>query len=252
LTKGGDIFPVLAKILQPFKTRKEPSREMVESGGDKLSPALVSFQESPHVGDESVKIRPSLWKAQHLSEEDRVEAGIATPVTWESDPLAMRSKERRSKANGDLPSLALKMVAQQLSFTKEEDQVQEKEGGEAQRIEDKALEGELFAEGPVVAELVAPVSRAPRSRASPVAAADLVPVEQAHPRLRSWRKRSSAQKTRPQVCPNRSIISPSCKIFPMLLYFRFCAIVASFFPLLRETLLPYFPCCGHGNWLRRS
>jgi hypothetical protein len=35
----------------------------------------------------------------------------------------------------------------------------------------KALEGELFTEGPAVAELAAPVSRAPRSKASPVAAA---------------------------------------------------------------------------------
>jgi hypothetical protein len=123
------------------------------------------------VGDASVKSRPSLWKAQHLSEEDRVEAGIATPVTWESDPVAMRSKERRSKANTDRPSLALKMVAQQLSFTEEEEQPLAREGGEARRIEEKALEGELFAEGPVVAELAAPIVRAPRSKASPAAAA---------------------------------------------------------------------------------
>jgi hypothetical protein len=165
------IFPVLAEILHPAKPRKEPSGEMVESGGDQLSPSLVSFQDSPQVGDESVKSRPSLWKAQRLSEEDRVEAGIATPVTWESDPAAMRSKERRSKANADRPSLALKMVAQQLSFTEEEEQPLEREGGEARRIEEKALEGELFAEGSVVAELAAPIVRAPRSKASPVAAA---------------------------------------------------------------------------------
>jgi hypothetical protein len=34
-----------------------------------------------------------------------------------------------------------------------------------------ALEGELWAEGAVVAELATPISRAPRSKASPVAAA---------------------------------------------------------------------------------
>jgi hypothetical protein len=60
MTEGGDIVPVLAEILQPTKVRTEPSGEMVESSSDQLSPSLVSFQESPHAGDESVKSRPSL------------------------------------------------------------------------------------------------------------------------------------------------------------------------------------------------
>jgi hypothetical protein len=162
---------VLAGILQPARVVQDPSGERVSSGGDQLSPSLVSFQESPLVGDESVKSRPSLWKAQQLSEEDRVEAGITTPVTWESDPQAMRSKERRSKANADRPSLALKGVAQQLNFTDGGDSALAKEGGDSRRIEEKELEGELFAEGSVVPELAAPISRAPRSKASPVAAA---------------------------------------------------------------------------------
>jgi hypothetical protein len=162
---------VLAEILQPAKALPEPSGERVSSGGDQLSPSLVSFQESPLEGAESVKSRPSLWKAQQLSEEDRVEAGISTPVTWESDPQAMRSKERRSKANADRPSLALKVVAQQLNFTEGVDSGMAKEGGESRHIEEKELEGELFAEGAVVPELAAPISRAPRSKASPVAAA---------------------------------------------------------------------------------
>ncbi|KAK1666668.1 hypothetical protein QYE76_054827 [Lolium multiflorum] len=171
LTEGGDIFPALAGILQPARVSQEPSGERVSSGGDQLSPSLVSFQESPLVGDASVKSRPSLWKAQQLSEEDRVEAGITTLVTWESDPQAMRSKERRSKANADRPSLALKGVAQHLIFTDGGDSAMAQDGGESRRIEEKELEGELFAEGSVVPELAAPISRAPRSKASPVAAA---------------------------------------------------------------------------------
>jgi hypothetical protein len=171
LTEEGDIFPVLAEILQPARARQEPSGERVSSSGDQMSPSLVSFQDSPLAGAESVKSRPSLWKAQQLSDEDRVEAGISTPVTWESDPQAMRSKERRSKANADRPSLALKLVAQQLSFSEGVDPAMEKEGGEARRIEERELEGDLFAEGTVVPELAAPISRAPRSKASPVAAA---------------------------------------------------------------------------------
>jgi hypothetical protein len=81
----------------------------------------------------------------------------------------MRSKERRSKANADRPSLALKMVAQQLAFPDGDAPVPE--GEEPRRIEEKALEGELWAEGVAAAELAAPISRAPSSRASPVAAA---------------------------------------------------------------------------------
>ncbi|KAK1687066.1 hypothetical protein QYE76_047914 [Lolium multiflorum] len=42
---------------------------------------------------------------------------------------------------------------------------------ESRRIEEKELEGVLFAEGAVVPELAAPISRVPRSKASPVAAA---------------------------------------------------------------------------------
>jgi hypothetical protein len=83
----------------------------------------------------------------------------------------MRSKERRSRANADRPSLALKLVAQQLSFNDEDGSAPDLEEGEPRRIEERALEGELWAEGVAMAELAAPISRAPRSKASPVSAA---------------------------------------------------------------------------------
>ncbi|KAK1608742.1 hypothetical protein QYE76_032415 [Lolium multiflorum] len=156
----------VARMLQPAIAPAESSGERVA-----LSPSLVSFQDSPLAGGESVKSRPSLWKVQQLSDEDRIKAGIATPVTWESDPLAMRSKERRSKANADRPSLALKLVAQQLSFNEGDAATPDPEVREPRRIEERALEGELWEEGVAVEELAAPISRAPRSRASPVAAA---------------------------------------------------------------------------------
>jgi hypothetical protein len=63
------------------------------------------------------------------------------------------------------------MVAQQLSFTEGEVVVRGQEEGEKRKIEERVLEGELLAEGTVVAELAASVSRALRSKASPVAVA---------------------------------------------------------------------------------
>jgi hypothetical protein len=62
------------------------------------------------------------------------------------------------------------MVAQQLSFTQREAINQGREEGGKRRVEERALEGELLAKGTVVEELAVPVSRAPRSKVSPVVA----------------------------------------------------------------------------------
>jgi hypothetical protein len=124
----------------------------------------------------------------------------------------MRSKERRSKANADRPSLVLKLVAQQLSYNEGDELVQGPEEGEARRIEERALEGELWAEGAVVAELVAPISRAPRSKASSVAVARTSSRGAGSSATPIMEKVIQRAKEKTQVCPNWLTTSPFYKI----------------------------------------
>jgi hypothetical protein len=119
------------------------------------SPSLQEEEASP------IHRRPSPWKAQDLSAEDRKEAGIESPISWESDPEAMRARERRSKSNADRPSLRLsparKEIAVQLDFS------------EARPEDKERAEEEPLHEGVVIAELAASVTRAPRSKSNPPA-----------------------------------------------------------------------------------
>jgi hypothetical protein len=155
LAGEGDIFPVLAKIVQQVADYEKMAEESAGSGSDQSppSPSILMDSASPEEEDGSPRSRPSLWKAQRLSAEDREEAGIESPISWDTYLEAMRARERRSKSNADRPSLirnpARKEVAIQLDFS--EDLSKGKETVD----EEKLMEGE------VIAELTASVTRAP-------------------------------------------------------------------------------------------
>ncbi|KAK1615821.1 hypothetical protein QYE76_021338 [Lolium multiflorum] len=161
LAGKGDIFPVLAKIVHQVASAEKLAEESAGSGGSQSppSPSISMDSTSLQEDDASPPHCPSLWKAQLLSEEDRAEAGIESPISWETDPEAMRARERRSKSNADRPSLRLsptrKDIAVQLDFS---DGLPEGKGSE---------EVMPLREGVVIAELAASVTRAPRSKSNP-------------------------------------------------------------------------------------
>jgi hypothetical protein len=163
LAGEGDIFPVLAKIVQQVAHFEKLVEESAGSGSAQSPPSLSILMDSASVEEEdgSPRSRPSLWKAQRLSAEDREEAGIESPISWETE--AMRARERRSKSNADRPSLrcspARKEVAIQLDFSDDLSKGTE------------TVEEEQLLEGEVIAELAASVTRAPKSKSNlPVAA----------------------------------------------------------------------------------
>jgi hypothetical protein len=159
LAREGDIFPVLAKIVQQVADYEKMAEESAGSGSDQSppSPSILMDSASPEEEDGSPRSQPSLWKAQRLSAEDREEAGIESPISWDTYLEAMRARERRSKSNADRPSVrrspTLKEVAIQLDFSEAQPK------GKEAAVEETLLEGE------VITELAASVSRAPRSKA---------------------------------------------------------------------------------------
>ncbi|KAK1604887.1 hypothetical protein QYE76_028560 [Lolium multiflorum] len=165
LAGEGDIFPVLAKIVQQVADSEKQAVESAGSGSDQSppSPSIMMDSTSPEEEDGSPRSRPSLWKAQRLSVEDREEAGIESPISWDTDPEAMLARERRSKSNADRPSLrrspARKEVAIQLDFSEEQPKGKE------------TVAEETLMEGEVIAELTASVTRAPRRKSHPPVAA---------------------------------------------------------------------------------
>jgi hypothetical protein len=89
-----------------------------------------------------------------------VELGLPSP-SLDSAPEALRARERRSKNNNDRPSKVhspvIHEVAMQLDFS-----------GDSEQGKVAKAPSEQLLEGAVIAELAAPIARAPRSRASPV------------------------------------------------------------------------------------
>jgi hypothetical protein len=125
-----------------------------------LSPSLITDSATPEGVAASGQSRPSLWKAQPLSEEDRAELGLPSP-SLDSDPEVLRARERHSKNNNDRPSKVhspvIHEVEMHLDFS-----------GDSKQGRVAKAPSEHLLEGAVIAELAAPVARAPKSRASPV------------------------------------------------------------------------------------
>jgi hypothetical protein len=163
------------------------------SGSDQLPPppSIMMDLASPEEEESSPRSRPSLRKAQFLYAEDLAKAGIESPISWDTDPEAMRARERRNKSNADRPSLrrspTRKEVAIQLDFS------------EAQPKGNEAAVEETLLEGEVIAELAASVSRAPRRKAHPPVAARSSAQERDLRWFRSWRRPCSEQKTKCQL-----------------------------------------------------
>jgi hypothetical protein len=152
----GDIFPILKNLLTSDQAPTQ-LEEPEDSDEDQppLSPSLVTDSTTPEGLSTPRRDPRSQGKAMHLSDQDRVEAGISP--SWESDPDAMRARERRSKSNLDRPSLVRNLdgkdIAIQLVF--EGDNQGAKEG-----LGSKPMDGE------VIGELAASVVRAPRTKSS--------------------------------------------------------------------------------------
>ncbi|KAK1691799.1 hypothetical protein QYE76_008496 [Lolium multiflorum] len=114
LCKSGDIFPTLAKLLTPSRLSTDETED-TEGGQPPFSPSQITESATPEELAASGQSRPSLWKAQPLSEEDRAELGLPSP-SLDSDPEAMLARERRSKNNNDRPSKVHSPVVQEVAI----------------------------------------------------------------------------------------------------------------------------------------
>jgi hypothetical protein len=167
LTPTGNIFPLVAKIIQ---STVSSTPEAVQLSPDAASSEDSLCEELPEDSPPKTHTSPTPGKALNLSAVERAEVGWSSPTSGASDQEYLRNSEQRSKRNHDRPSRKLMLEAAAAVAEPASPPATGLLQAPAIRQDSAtAADQRLLLDAPIPA-LGAPVARAPRSKASPAEA----------------------------------------------------------------------------------
>ncbi|KAK1669324.1 hypothetical protein QYE76_057483 [Lolium multiflorum] len=169
LTKDGDIFPMVAKIMNSAVAQPQPQTppSSFDSDTQQASLSIIYTPEDPMEADQC---EPTPGKALRMSQEDRDAAGLGSPSPLASKEQLLRDSKKRSKNNHNRPSRRLMLEMAQAADTTVVDQNSPAGTVDLHRapaIVRNTSVRQLLLEDSPIPELGATVARAPRSKAVP-------------------------------------------------------------------------------------
>jgi hypothetical protein len=111
LTEGGNIFPMMAKIMNNAVEQPQPQTPSGSFDSDPLQTSLSIICDTPEDPEDAGHIDPMPGKAMQLSQANREEAGLVIPSPQVSKEQLLHNSEKRSKSNHDRPSRRMMLEA---------------------------------------------------------------------------------------------------------------------------------------------
>jgi hypothetical protein len=104
LTEAGDIFPMMAKIMNNAVEQPQPQTPSDSIDTDTLQASLSIICDTPDDPMDAGQSDPTSGKVMRMSQADREAAGLDSTPPQASKEQLLRDSEKRSKSNHDRPS----------------------------------------------------------------------------------------------------------------------------------------------------
>jgi hypothetical protein len=111
LTEAGDIFLMMAKIMNNVVDQPQPQTPSDSIDTDTLQASLSIICDTPDDPMDVGQSDPTPGKAMWLSQADREAAGLDSTPPHATKEQLLRDSEKRSKGNHDRPSRRLMLEA---------------------------------------------------------------------------------------------------------------------------------------------
>jgi hypothetical protein len=170
LTEAGDIFPMMAKIMNIAVELPQPQTPSGSLDSEPPQASLSIICDSPEDPKDAGQSDPTPRKALRLSQADREEVGLESPSPQSSKEQLQRDSEKSSKNNHDRPPRRLMLEAALAANATVVDQHSRAINPglhQAPAIARHPTVRQLLLEDSPIPALGATVARAPRSKAIP-------------------------------------------------------------------------------------